>query len=121
MEKIFVFGSNLAGIHGAGSAKEALNYHGASYGKGIGRQGNSYAIPTMDKNFEVLSLQEIKRHIDNFLIYAEDNPDLEFNVVEIGCGIAGYTPQDIAPMFLTAPENVKLSAKFKDILFKLRN
>ena len=109
--KVFVFGSNLAGIHGAGSAKEAYNKHGAIPGLGFGRQGNSYAIPTKDKRINTLSLDEIKPYVDVFLSYAEAHPETDFDIVDIGCGLAGYTPEQIAPLFKDAPDNCKFIGK----------
>lgn len=110
--KIFVFGSNLAGRHGAGSAKAARKYHGAIYGQGEGLQGDSYAIPTKDKNLIRLPLDQIAGHIRKFEMFATEHPWMVFNVVEIGCGLAGYTPSQIAPLFEIRPENVKLPLAF---------
>lgn len=110
--RIFVFGSNLAGRHGAGSAKAAVEHHGAIYGKGVGRQGRSYAIPTKDRQLRTMPLAEIDRHVGEFLAYALANPDLQFDVVAIGCGLAGYLPGQIAPMFDGAPPNVHLPPEF---------
>lgn len=115
-QNIFVFGSNLAGLHGAGSARAALEKYGAQYGKGIGFCGNSYAIPTKDRNLDVLPLDEIKLHVRNFLIFAKTHPDMIFNVVKIGCGLAGYTSEQIAPMFKNASKNVVLHTDFLKIL-----
>jgi len=105
---IFVFGSNLAGRHGAGAALEARRKHGAIYGQGIGRQGNSYAIPTRSGRLQTLSLAIIRRHVLDFMEYARANPDLDFCVTRIGCGLAGYTDNQIAPMFIGAPSNCHL-------------
>lgn len=102
---IFVFGSNLAGRHGRGAAKAALNTYGAVYGKGIGRQGNSYAIPTKDENLKTLPLWKINDYVEEFLNYARGNPNLKFNITRIGCGLAGYTDEQISPMFQDAPVN----------------
>lgn len=104
-QKIFVFGSNLAGRHGAGAALSAFRQHGAIYGQGIGIQGNSYGIPTKDENINTLPLHKIKRYVESFLKFAELNPELRFEVTRIGCGLAGYEDSDIAPMFVSAPEN----------------
>lgn len=104
-KQIFVFGSNLAGIHGAGSAKEASLNYGAVYGVGVGRTGNSYAIPTKDLNLKTLPLEVIKLYVEQFINYAKKNSDLQFIVVRIGCGLAGYTASDISPMFKDAPKN----------------
>lgn len=114
MSDIFVFGSNLAGRHGAGSALEARKRHGAKQGVGVGPSGNSYAIPTKDENLKVLPLEVIERHVSDFVSYAERHPDDMFNVVAIGCGLAGYTPLQIAPFFADPPDNVKLPKAFWD-------
>lgn len=106
--KIFVFGSNLAGRHGKGAALYAFQNHGAIYGQGIGRQGNAYAIPTKDQYLRTLPLKIISRHVDNFLAYARAHSNEEFYVTKIGCGLAGYKESDIAPMFKNAPINCEL-------------
>lgn len=98
--QIFVFGSNLAGKHNGGGAKIALEKFGAIYGQAIGIQGQSYAIPTLGINFEKLSLDEIASYVKKFLYYAFINSEKEFIVTEIGCGIAGYKHEQIAPLFL---------------------
>lgn len=108
MGKVFVFGSNLAGRHGAGAAKFARQHHGAEYGVGVGRTGNSYAIPTKNGNLKTLPLSEIAKFVLSFIAYAETNLQLEFEVTRIGCGLAGYKTSDIAPMFSTAPSNCQL-------------
>ena len=105
---IFVFGSNLAGRHNKGAALTAKNQYGAIYGQGNGRQGNSYAIPTKDVYLRSLPLETINFYVDVFLQYAKDNENLEFNVTKVGCGLAGYTDKDIAPMFKNAPINCNL-------------
>jgi hypothetical protein len=105
---IFVFGSNLAGRHGKGSALCAKQKWGAKYGVGVGPTGRAYAIPTKDRNLNVLPLKAIKRHVDDFIIYAHQHPEEEFQIVKIGCGLAGYKEQDIAPMFIGAPINCHL-------------
>jgi hypothetical protein len=112
MKEIFVFGSNLAGIHGAGSARYAFENYGAKFGIGVGLQGNSYAIPTKDKNFNVLPLSEIKKHVDEFLAFAKEHQEMKFNVVAIGCSLAGYKAKDIAYMFKDRTENVQLPKEF---------
>jgi hypothetical protein len=105
---IFTFASNMAGRHGAGSALEALNKWGAQYGLGYGLHGNSYAIPTKDANLKRLALPIIKLHVKTFLTFARDNPKWEFQVVKIGCGLAGYKEEQIKPFFAGAPENCLL-------------
>lgn len=112
MTDIFVFGSNLKGRHGKGSAKEALDKHGAIYGVGEGLQGNSYGIPTKGHKLEVLSLDTVRWYVARFIRHARANPGDTFNVVEIGCGLAGYKASDIAPMFADAPNNVMLPQSF---------
>jgi hypothetical protein len=106
--KIFVFGSNLAGRHGKRAALAARNEHGAVYGVGVGRTGNSYAIPTKDEDIQTLPLERIKGYVDDFLNYAKANPSLEFEVTRIGCGLAGYSDAEISPMFSSAPDNCHL-------------
>ena len=113
MATIFVFGSNLAGRHGAGSAKHAMQVWGAEYGVGIGRTGNAYAIPTKDQQLKVLPLYYIQHHVAEFLAYARQHSHLTFKVVAIGCGLASYKPEQIAPMFEGAPENVELPTEFR--------
>lgn len=105
MEPIFVFGSNLAGRHGKGAALHARRYHGAVYGVGVGRTGNAYTIPTKDGRLNVLPLHVIDMHVVAFLVYAGEHPDLTFQVTRIGCGLAGYRDDQIAPMFKGAPNN----------------
>jgi hypothetical protein len=116
MPDVFVFGSNLAGRHGAGAAKYAREHHKAIYGIAIGLQGESYAIPTKDKYLKSLPLYLIQDYIDEFLNFAYIHDKLTFNVTAIGCGLAGYTPEQIAPMFKNAPKNVNLPQEFKDVL-----
>lgn len=113
---IFVFGSNLAGRHGAGTAKFARQYHGAIYGQGVGRQGNSYAIPTKSHTIQTLPLSSIRPHIQDFIDYATVHPELTFQVTRIGCGLAGYTNADIAPMFYYAPTNCQFDTAWKPYL-----
>lgn len=113
---IFVFGSNLAGRHGKGAALYARQHCGAIYGQGIGLQGNSYAIPTKDENIKTLPLSEIEKYVDQFNNFARDNKDMKFKLTPIGCGLAGYTPSDIAPLFENAPSNVILPDEFIEVL-----
>lgn len=105
---IFVFGSNLAGRHGAGAALFARQHHGAVYGCGEGLQGNAYAIPTKNARLQTFSLGSIAAHVATFLDFALTHPELTFNVTRIGCGLAGYTDAQIAPMFADAPANCVL-------------
>lgn len=113
---IFVFGSNLAGRHGAGAAKHALQYHGATYGRGIGIQGNSYAIPTKDCNLRTLPLNKIKHHVSNFIAFAKVHPELNFKLTRIGCGLAGYTDQEITALLPSSlPQNVLVPPEWADL------
>lgn len=111
--EIFVFGSNLDGRHGKGAALCARNDHGAKYGQGRGLQGNSYAIPTKSHTLRPLTLGEINHYVAIFLDFAREHPELVFNITPIGCGWAGYTPQEIAPMFRNHPPNCNLPMEFK--------
>lgn len=108
MKHIFVFGSNLAGIHGAGSALHAKRFYGAKQGIGVGPWGDSYAIPTKDERLHTLAKDSIKDFVKDFLEYAARHPEMQFHCVAIGCGLAGYTAKDIAPMFKNHSENVIL-------------
>jgi hypothetical protein len=114
---IFVFGSNLQGIHGAGSAKFAADFYGAVWGVGEGRTGNAYAIPTRERDiYTSRPLPAIQESVNTFLAYAQQHPRLAFDVVAIGCGNAGYTPEQMAPMFAGRSVNVFLPQEFHDIL-----
>lgn len=112
--RVFVFGSNESGYHGAGAAYYAVKNYGAIYGQGVGRQGNSYAIPTKDWNIKTLPLERIAEYVDEFLDYAEDTFE-DFNVTRIGCGLAGYHDMDIAPLFIGAPLNCILPYGWRTI------
>ena len=114
MKQIFVFGSNLAGRHGKGAALAAKQEHGAIYGKGVGMQGCSYAIPTKDENLNILNLDTIQGHVFVFLAFAAEHPEMQFNITRIGCGLAGYHDAQIAPMFESAPENCVLPEDWED-------
>ncbi|WP_420104525.1 hypothetical protein [Bosea sp. (in: a-proteobacteria)] len=109
---IFVFGSNLAGRHGKGAALYARRHHGAVYGQGVGLQGRSYAIPTKDYDLAVLPLDVIARHVGAFLAVARMMSSEQFQLTPIGCGLAGYKPEQIAPLFRDAPANVALPPEF---------
>jgi Domain of unknown function (DUF7007) len=109
---IFVFGSNLAGRHGKGAALFARQHRGAIYGQSVGLQGDSYAIPTKDEQLRTLPLDRIKAHVDDFLLFAGAHPALTFQVTAIGCGLAGYKPAQIAPLFADAPGNCMLASEF---------
>ena len=113
--QIFVFGSNLTGVHGAGAAKQAMMKFGAVYGRGQGLQGQSYAIPTKDFRIETLPLSEIAKYVQKFIEFAINHPDLEFLVTPIGTGLAGYSVEQIKPLFESANgiTNIKLPHEFK--------
>lgn len=109
--EIFVFGSNLAGIHGAGAARAALKF-GAVMGDGVGRRGRSYAIPTKDRDIVTMPIADIAPHVAAFLDHARANPDERFFVTRIGCGLAGYENGDIAPLFRNAPANCSFAREW---------
>lgn len=112
-DEIFVFGSNLAGMHGGGAARLAMQRFGAVWGQGVGLQGHSYAIPTMQGGVET-----IRPYVDEFTAFARQHPQLKFLVTEIGCGIAGFSVEQIAPLFAQAKEleNVYLPQRFWMVL-----
>lgn len=117
---IFVFGSNLAGRHGKGDALIALQRYGAIYGQGEGLQGQSYGLPTKDANIRSLPLSEVAKSVERFLLFARSKPELMFKVEAVGCRLAGFTPEQIAPFFESAPHNCYLHPLFKEVL-KARN
>ena len=114
--EVFVFGSNLAGFHGGGAASVAHCKFGAVWGQGVGLQGQSYAIPTMQGGVDT-----IRPYVDEFIVFAKQHPELTFLVTRIGCGIAGFTDEDIAPLFKEAlgTDNIILPATFLDVLVPL--
>ncbi len=111
--EVFVFGSNLKGFHGGGAARAAFNKFGAVWGQGVGLQGQSYAIPTMQGGVET-----IKPYVDEFIRFAAGHPEMRFLVTPIGCGIAGFTAEEIAPLFAGARglENISLPESFWRVL-----
>ena len=111
--EIFVFGRNLQGYHGGGAARLAMNKWGAIWGQGIGLQGQTYAIPTMQGGVET-----IRPHVDQFIKVAKNDPEHIYLVTEIGCGIAGFQPEEIAPLFATAVNvtNIWLPRNFWKII-----
>lgn len=112
-DEVFVFGSNLEGQHGGGAARLAYGRFGAEWGVGAGPTGRTYAIPTMQGGVET-----IRPYVDAFIEYARRHPSLKFLVTEIGCGIAGFTPVQIAPLFEKAKDmdNVYLPKRFRQVL-----
>ena len=111
--EIFVFGSNLAGSHGGGAARLAYNRFGAIWGRGVGLQGQSYGIPTMHGGVDA-----IKPYVDEFIEFAKQHPEYKFLVTKIGCGIAGFTTDEMAPLFQGAidVENVILPKEFVEVI-----
>ena len=97
---IFVFGSNTRGVHGKGAALDAVELFGAQYGVGLGVAGKSFAIPTKDAFLRTLDVVTINHYIQVFKTFVEANPHLTFYLTPIGCGLAGYSAADIAPLFL---------------------
>lgn len=110
---IFVFGSNLAGRHGRGAALIARRFHGAVYGQGEGLQGNSYAVPTKGLKMEILPLNTIKANVDRLMRFATKHPEYLFKITALGTGLAGYSHEDIAPMFFYAPTNCVLPSRWR--------
>ena len=116
--EVFVFGSNTEGMHAGGAARMAMNW-GAVYGKAFGLQGKTFAIPTVDYTRSgKMSIDEIKKYVDEFLDFTVKNKDKKFLVTEIGCGIAGFKVSEIAPLFRKALEysNVYLPERFINYL-----
>lgn len=105
---IFVFGSNRAGAHGGGAARTAWKQYGAKYYVGEGLTGRSYGIPTKNEDIDTLPIWEVEKHVARFLDFARAHPELRFAVTRVGCGLAGFTDAEIAPMFAGAPQNCDL-------------
>ena len=114
--KVFVFGSNESGIHGAGAAKFAYEKKGARYGKCYGHYGDSFAIPTKDEDIGPMPMLRIEQYVRGFIAYATGHRKLTFEVTAIGCGLAGYEHKDIARMFFGAPTNCIFDARWKPFL-----
>jgi hypothetical protein len=116
-DEIFVFGSNIHGMHGGGAARLALKW-GAIMGQGVGLQGKTYAIPTMFG-----SVMEIRPYVDEFICFARQHPNYHFLVTEIGCGIAGYSPEEIGPLFAQVItediQNIWLPQRFAEAIFRM--
>ena len=115
-KKVFVFGSNDAGIHGAGAAQWAYKNRGARYGKGYGHHGDSFAIPTKDEDIITLPLERIEDYVRGFIAFAKGHRKLNFEVTRIGCGLAGLKDKDIAPMFKDAPKNCSFDETWREFL-----
>ena len=111
--EIFVFGSNLQGMHGGGAARVAHRKFGAEWGVGIGLTGQTYAIPTMQGGVETIA-----PYVDEFIEFASNHKELKFYVTRIGCGIAGFRDEEMAPLFRNAlgEPNIILPQTFYNIL-----
>jgi hypothetical protein len=125
---IFVFGSNLSGIHGAGAAKHAKEEWEAKPGEGVGRTGRAYALPTKgklqtppnrDPYLPKLSLRDIQKQANSFRLYAEIHTELLFQLTAIGCGLAGKKPEQIAPLFHDMSDNVLYPPEWRAVLYNL--
>lgn len=119
-EPVFVFGSNELGIHGGGAARIAADQFGAIYHQGFGPQGNTFAIPTCSKptgqpNYKI-ALEKVAYYVDCFVLWAKRNNTRSFKVTQIGCGLAGWTKEEIAPLFKSAPDNCSFDTDWEPIL-----
>lgn len=119
-ETIFVFGSNLSGRHGKGTALHARTHYGAVDGKGVGLQGTSYAIPTKDHGLRAIPLEQIAHYVRQFIKFATEHPEMTFQVTRVGCGLAGYSDKHMAPLFAKAPKNCHLPDEWKPLLHKAK-
>ena len=108
----FVFGSNLAGRHGAGAAKAALQF-GARLSQGTGLAGKTYAIPTKDIHIYTLPIEYIKKYVDEFIVFSQANSDKEFFITRVGCGLAGFNDCDIAPLFNECGDNCSFASTWE--------
>lgn len=113
---ILVFGSNLRGAHGAGAARVAREFFGAEYGISLGLTGMSYAIPTKDSHLQTLSLDQIKRYIEEFVRFTHERPEFRFWVTRVGCGLAGYRDEQIAPLFRGCNGNCSFAEEWREYL-----
>lgn len=121
-QQVFVFGSNLSGIHGGGAARAAHQFYGAVWGATEGLTGHSYAIPTVQAQIAgPLLLVEIREAVARFLGFAAAHPEMDFFVTRIGCGLAGHRDADMAPMFAHAPLNCSLPDTWEPLLEDARH
>lgn len=104
--EVFVFGSNRLGAHRGGAARYAYDHFGAELSNSEGIQGQSYALPTMDKDMKPYSSYNLKKVVNSFVYYARQHPEKTFLLTKVGCGIAGFTEAQIAPLFRHTPGNV---------------
>jgi hypothetical protein len=114
--KIFVFGSNLDGQHAGGAARYAHLHHAAAMGVGEGLTGTSYALPTVGHDFTPMPIEEVADHVRTFLDYAASHPDEMFQVTRVGCGIAGFSDEQIAHLFTMAPRNCLFDSAWETLL-----
>ena len=112
---VFVFGSNRSGVHGAGAAREAVERYGAEWGVGEGMTGRCYALPTKDRNIRTLPIGDVAAHVTTLLTLVRTRSDLVFAVTRVGCGLAGFTDVEIAPLFADAPENCELPEGWREL------
>lgn len=117
-DTVFVFGSNLAGQHAGGAARTAHQHFGAVWGVGRGWSGQSFAIPTMNEHLQQMPLSQIEHYIDDFKIYAKNHSKNKYFLTAVGCGIAGYTVEEIAPMFKGISKNVIFPVSFRPFVEK---
>lgn len=116
MTTVFVFGSNEAGMHGAGAAKTAMEKHAYPYGKSYGHYGSAFGIPTKDERIRTLPELNVHLYINGFMAYAMGRPKLKFKISQIGCGLAGFEASLIAPMFTGSPKNCYFDEAWKPFL-----
>lgn len=114
-EPIFVFGSNESGIHGAGAARVARDLYGAKLGVGFGPMGRCWAIPTKNWKVESLDLEAVRHYIKRFKEYVASSAE-QFFITRVGCGLAGYRDEEIAPMFIGSPANCNFPEQWKEFL-----
>lgn len=117
-DTIFVFGSNMAGTHAGGAAKIALQHFGAMRGVGRGWAGQSFAIPTMNEHLQQMPLSQIEYYINDFKIYVKNHPKTKFFITAVGCGVAGYKVEEIAPMFKGIAHHVIFPQSFRPFVEK---
>lgn len=113
---IWVFGSNEKVVHGAGAAKVAHVSFGAKYGVGRGMTGNAYAIPTKDRRIQTLPFEEVAANIAQFLKFAHANPEKRFYITRVGCGLAGFSDEQIGPLFAGSVANCSLPSVWEQYI-----
>ena len=112
-DTVFVFGSNLAGIHDSGAARVAAQHFAAVKGVGRGWAGQTFAIPTLNEHLQQMPLSQIEHYVDDFKIYAKNHPKMKYFLTALGCGIAGYKVSEIAPLFKGIHSNVIFPESFR--------